>query len=280
MSNNDLEYESSQQNLRDNLFFAFLLFSTFSLCELFVGWRFHSVALVSDAAAMIIDSLSFVLNYFAVSYVHEYSVWAKIVAPLLSLSILYILVLFFFLPDAMNQIWSNTQADDQFQFPILDIAFPIINALIDGLVLYRFLPKLNFNDMNEVSATIHAWADTGRTIAVSIAGLVAEVVPSLSPDYCDGWYNRLNNNVLFCPVHSRLSLCASNSYRAGLIVQALTILCSLPYFIKLCRQLCCTSASGLQGGNNNRLPVYGSLAHDEAAPAVPILLSTDLQELI
>ena len=75
-----------------------LLFSTFFLCELFVDWRFNSVALVSDAAAMmIIDSLSFILNYFAVSYVHEYSVWAKLVVPLLSLSILYILVFFFFL---------------------------------------------------------------------------------------------------------------------------------------------------------------------------------------
>jgi Co/Zn/Cd efflux system component len=187
MSSNDLEYESSQQNLRDNLFFAFFLFSTFSLCELSVGWCFHSVALVSDSTALMIDSLSFMLNYFAVSYVHEYSVWAKIVAPLLSLSILYILVLFFFLPDAMDQIWSNAKTDHQFQFPILDIAFPIINALIDGFVLYRFLPKLNFNDMNEVSATIHAWADTGRTIAVCIAGLAAELVPSLSPDYCDGW---------------------------------------------------------------------------------------------
>ena len=103
-----------------------LLFSTFSLCELFVGWHFNSVALVSDAAAMIIDSLSFILNYFAVSYVHEYSVWAKIVAPLLSLSILYILVFFFFLPDAMDQIWGKVPVEDQFQLPILDILFPII----------------------------------------------------------------------------------------------------------------------------------------------------------
>lgn len=194
MINND---GSNQQNLRDNLFFAFLLFSTFSLCELFVGWRFHSVALVSDAAAMIIDSLSFMLNYFAVSYVHEYSVWAKIVAPLLSLSILYTLVLFFFLPDAMDQIWGISPIDDQFRYPILDIAFPIINACIDVLVLYRFIPKLNLSDMNEVSAAIHAWADTGRTVAVSIAGLVAELVPSLSPDYCDGWYDRFSN-ILSC----------------------------------------------------------------------------------
>jgi Co/Zn/Cd efflux system component len=184
----DREFESSdQQNIRGNLLYAFLLFSTFSLCELFVGWHFNSVALVSDAAAMIIDSLSFILNYFAVSYVHEYSVWAKIVAPLLSLSILYILVFFFFLPDAMDQIWGKVPVEDQFQLPILDILFPIINAIIDVLVLYRFLPKLNVNDMNEVSAAIHAWADTGRTVSVGIAGLVAELFSSLSPDYCDGW---------------------------------------------------------------------------------------------
>ena len=184
---NTIDRASDQQNIQENLLYAFLLFSTFALCELFVGWHFNSVALVSDAVAMIIDSLSFILNYFAVGYIHEYSVWAKIVAPLLSLSILYILVLVFFLPDAMDQIWGKVPEEDQFQLPILDILFPIINAVIDALVLYRFLPKLNLNDMNEVSAAIHTWADTGRTVSVGIAGLVAELFPSLSPDYCDGW---------------------------------------------------------------------------------------------
>ena len=186
-NNGDGEFELSGHNLRDNLFFAFALFSIFSSCELLVGWRFHSVALVSDAAAMILDSLSFILNYFAVSYVHEYSVWAKVVAPLVSISILYILVLSFFLPDALEQILGKSPPEDQFQLPILDIVFPIVNAIIDMLVLYRFLPKLNLNDMNEVSAAIHAWADTGRTVAVGIAGLVAELFPYLSPDHCDGW---------------------------------------------------------------------------------------------
>ena len=169
---------------RMNLRLACALFLTFAVVELIFG-AYSSSALRSDAVAMIVDSFAFLLNYYANTNNYEYATFSRVVAPMLSLLILYVLIFGYFLREAYNEI-TDGNSEDRSSLAWLDIVFAVVNFVIDVIVVRDFVQHIHMDNMNEVTASIHAWADTGRTITVFIAGLIS-LLFSVNATLSDGW---------------------------------------------------------------------------------------------
>ena len=170
---------------RMNLRLACALFLTFAVVELIFGVLYSSSALRSDAVAMIVDSFAFLLNHYANTNNYKYATFSKVVAPMLSIMILYALIFGYFLREAYNEI-TDRYSEDSSSLAWLDIVFPVVNFVIDVIVVGDFVQHIHMDNMNEVTASIHAWADTGRTITVFIAGLIS-LLFSVNSTLSDGW---------------------------------------------------------------------------------------------
>jgi len=178
---------------------AFVSFLTFALAELAYAFIANSLALLGDAAAMIVDAFTYLGNLLAIRYARGKggASLVTVAGPFVS-AIALTGVMIYVLIDAIQELTES--GDDDVRLKIV-LAFGIANLLLDvvNLVAFWAFPEaykaiLTFTDpdaldedggLNVRSALTHVLADTYRSIAVIVSAVLAMQVKSVSPSKAD-----------------------------------------------------------------------------------------------
>ena len=172
------------------LIFAFLSFATFAVFELVFALVANSLAMLGDAASMLVDASTYLFNLYAVSCADKKGRLAdgvRLFAPAVSALVL-----------SGITVWIMVSAVQELAAPAspvntaLMLLFGSINLAIDGanLAAFRFFPEAYASvlqvafgttasgQLNMRSALTHIIADTFRSFAVIGAALTADWTPA------------------------------------------------------------------------------------------------------
>lgn len=180
------------------LFVAFVSFFVFAVVELMYAFISNSLALLGDAAAMIVDSCTYLGNFVAIKMTKKSGVsWLSIAGPFIS-AVALTGVMIYVLQDAISELLA---ADNDGVRLSIVLIFGSANLLLDiiNLVLFYAFPDaykaiLTFTDpdvleqdggLNIRSALTHVLADTYRSIAVIVAALTAMYNSNVSSSNAD-----------------------------------------------------------------------------------------------
>lgn len=180
------------------LFVAFISFFVFAVVELLYAFISNSLALLGDAAAMIVDSCTYLGNFVAIKLTKKSGVsWLSIAGPFVS-AVALTGVMIYVLQDAISELVASD--NDNVRLSIV-LIFGTANLLLDiiNLILFYAFPEaykaiLTFTDpdvleqdggLNIRSALTHVLADTYRSIAVIVAALTAMYNSNVSSSNAD-----------------------------------------------------------------------------------------------
>ena len=170
------------------LIFAFTSFLGFAVVEMVFAFASHSLSLLGDSIAMLVDSATYLANGLALRRVRERGGedGYALVAPVLSAAVLTGAMVYIVI-DAAQELAASGDDDDVAVTVVL--AFGLANLALDGANVALFLrypdafrAVLAFADpesleadggLNIRSALTHVLADTWRSVACVVAAAVA-----------------------------------------------------------------------------------------------------------
>jgi len=182
------------------LTFAFVGFLGFACAEMTYAFVANSLALLGDAAAMLVDAMTYVMNLVAI---RRGSGRLMLLGPLVS-AVALVAVMVYVLVDAVSELLA-TDSDAGVRLPIV-LAFGLANLGLDVLNMaffyafpdaYRAIltfgvkeppkkkPLEADGDLNIRSALTHVVADTYRSIAVVLCAAIAMSFDSVDPAKAD-----------------------------------------------------------------------------------------------
>lgn len=180
------------------LFVAFVSFLTFAIVEMLYAFISNSLALLGDAAAMIVDACTYLFNFIAIRHAKNSGTsWLTIAGPFIS-ALALTGVMIYVLSDAIDELRSSGGPAVRLRIVLI---FGLANLFLDFVNLFLFFafPEaykaiLTFTDpvvleqdggMNIRSALTHVLADTYRSIAVIASASIAMLDKSVSSTKAD-----------------------------------------------------------------------------------------------
>ena len=179
------------------LLFAFVGFLIFAVAEMTYAFVANSLALLGDAAAMIVDALTYVMNLIAIRHTKRGSKSAMVLLGPFVSALALVGVMIYVLIDAIQELVGPGDGDVEL---FIVLFFGLGNLALDllNLVLFWAFPDayraiLTFTDpdvleqdggLNIRSALTHVMADTYRSVAVVLCAVLAMLFP-ISPSHSD-----------------------------------------------------------------------------------------------
>ena len=169
----DLELTESNKNIRNILYIGIFVNIFYVFVEVFCGWKFNSLGLISDAGHNLSDVLSLVLSLIATYLImkkanHKYTYGFKkstILIALLNAFILFVAVAGivyeslerFSHPQPVDGFWVFVTAG--------------IGIIVNGVTAF-LLHRGKEDDLNVAGAFWHMFADTLVSVGVVISGII------------------------------------------------------------------------------------------------------------
>jgi Co/Zn/Cd efflux system component len=183
------------ENLRA-LWGLFILNTGFASAQIMAAKLANSLSLFSDSSSMLVDSLAYLINLCMEKRKHQYgakeSKLAEIYVSVISVSLLSAVTVFSVVDAALRIKTADSSSDETVDGRIV-LGFSIGNLFIDFLMCTNYCYQLRSRkqptmeqqissekkeQLNMVSAFVHVFADTLRTITGITAGVLEEKLES------------------------------------------------------------------------------------------------------